>query len=310
MNSKFVKNLLSVLVSLFLIYLLFINVDIKRVLYVVFNFNRVFIITFFILFFVVLNLRAYIWKNLLINISKELSFRHLIAGEGLAFAINSFLPLRSGDLLRGLYVSKISNLPFPSVLVSIATEQLLDFFTVLTLGLFCLFIGVKIAINILLLPIAMTIVFLTLFFLSMFIRKRFEYLKVRFPKFWLLIHPFLSLTRSSVFKKVFTANILCLLLISLGILLLYFNLLGKILFIESLISTFFINIGFLSFGIWIAAKNYGIDFDDATGIFFIYQITIILVSLSTFLLVTIYDILTAIKVKIIPTFFNKNKNNF
>ncbi|PMP85371.1 MAG: hypothetical protein C0174_04675 [Thermodesulfobium narugense] len=310
MNSKFVKNLLSVLVSLFLIYLLFINIDIKRVLCVVFNFNRVFIITFFILFFVVLNLRAYIWKNLLINISKELSFRHLIAGEGLAFAINSFLPLRSGDLLRGLYVSKISNLPFPSVLVSIATEQLLDFFTVLTLGLFCLFIGVKIAINILLLPIAMTIVFLTLFFLSMFIRKRFEYLKVRFPKFWLLIHPFLSLTRSGVFKKVFTANILCLLLISLGILLLYFNLLGKILFIESLISTFFINIGFLSFGIWIAAKNYGIDFDDATGIFFIYQITIILVSLSTFLLVTIYDILTAIKVKIIPTFSNKNKNNF
>jgi hypothetical protein len=155
------------------------------------------------------------------------------------------------------------------------------------------------------LPIAMTTVFIILFFLSVFIRKRFEHLKVRFPKFWLLIHPFLSLTRSGVFKKVFIANILCLLLISVGILLLYLNLLGKLLFIESLISTFFINIGLLSFGIWIASKSYGIDFDDATGIFFIYQITIIFVSLSTFIIVTLYDIVTAIKIKISSIFSNK-----
>jgi uncharacterized Tic20 family protein len=91
----------------------------------------------------------------------------------------------------------------------------------------------------------------------------------------------------------------------LGILLLYFNLLGKFLFIESLISTFFINIGLLSFGIWVASKQYGIDFDDATGIFFIYQITIIFVSLSTFLLVTLYDILITIKTKITSTFSDK-----
>jgi uncharacterized membrane protein YbhN (UPF0104 family) len=305
MNSKIFKSLLSILISVFLIYLLIININLKKVLDIILSFNKEFIATFFLLFFIALNLRAFIWKNLLANISNELHFRHLIAGEGLGFAINSFLPLRSGDLLRGLYISKISNLPFPSVLVSIATEQLLDFFTVLTLGLFCLCAGVKIAINILLLPIAMTMVFLILFFLSMFIRKRFEHFKVRFPKFWLLIHPFLSLTRSGVFKKVFTANILCLLLISLGILLLYFNLLGKFLFIESLISTFFINIGLLSFGIWVASKQYGIDFDDATGIFFIYQITIIFVSLSTFLLVTLYDILITIKAKITSTFSDK-----
>ncbi len=305
MNSKFFKSLLSILISILLVYLLVININLKKVLDVILSFNREFIAAFFLLFFIALNLRAFIWKNLLANISNELHFRHLIAGEGLGFAINSFLPLRSGDLLRGLYISRISNLPFPSVLVSIATEQLLDFFTVLVLGLFCLCVGVKIAINILILPIVMTIAFLTLFFLSVFTRKRFEHIKIKFPKFWLLIHPFLSLTRSNVFKKVFMANILCLLLISLGILLLYFNLLGKILFIESLISTFFINIGLLSFGIWMASKQYGIDFDDATGIFFIYQITIILVSLSTFLLVTLYDIFATIKAKIASNFSNK-----
>ncbi|AEE15241.1 hypothetical protein Thena_1631 [Thermodesulfobium narugense DSM 14796] len=297
MNSRLVKNLLSVLISLFLVYLLAINIDIKRVLEVVFNFNKEFIIAFFVLFFIVLNLRAYIWKNLLANISKDLSFRHLIAGEGVGFAINSFLPLRLGDLIRGIYLSKTSNLPFPSVLVSIATEQLLDFFTILTLGLFCLCIGVKISINILFLPIVMTIIFLILFFLSIFIRKKFKHFKIRFPNFWLLVHPFLDLTKSSIFKRVYLANILCLLLISLGILLLYFNLVGKILLIESLISTFFVNIGLLSFGIWMASKKYGIDFDDATGIFFIYQITIIFVSLLTFILITFYDLILTLKTK-------------
>jgi len=304
-NSKIFKSFLSVLISGFLIYLLIININLKKVLDVILSFNKEFVVIFFLLFFIVLNLRAFIWKNLLTNISNELLFRHLIAGEGLGFAINSFLPLRLGDLVRGIYMSKISNLPFPSVLVSIATEQLLDFFTVLTLGLFCLCTGVQIAINILLLPITMTIVFLTLFFLSIFIRKKFEHFRTRFPKFWLLIRPFLNLTKSNIFKRVFIANITCLLLISLGIFLLYFNLLGKFLFIESLISTFFVNIGLLSFGIWMASKQYGVNFDDATGIFFIYQITIIFVSLSTFLLVTLYDILITIKTKITSTFSDK-----
>lgn len=75
--------------------------------------------------------RSLAWRNLL---NREVSFREVFFGENIGYLANNFLPLRLGEIARGVLLSDRVDGGFASVLPSIFLERLIDLgFAALTL---------------------------------------------------------------------------------------------------------------------------------------------------------------------------------
>ncbi|MDO8573880.1 MAG: lysylphosphatidylglycerol synthase transmembrane domain-containing protein [Candidatus Daviesbacteria bacterium] len=136
-----------------------------------------------ILFFMLLSpvLRAVRLKVFLAEVTK-IKLLDLIYLNGAAMMLNFFIPIRAGEVLKGIYLNTNYNLPLGKSVIWIFIDRFVDFLAVLFLAS-VLFFVVPTALNIMFITVIIIILFIVLsltylvVFQSTFARKMFSFLR-------------------------------------------------------------------------------------------------------------------------------------
>lgn len=128
----FIKILSGFLISYAFLYLVFRKIDIKEVFYYIKSANVFWIIIFIFISFFIYFLKAlrFVFLNMDIkekNIKTVFVFmKNLLIG----FMLNNFLPFRTGDIFRSIFLSKIYNINKSHVIGATFLERLFDIFSI------------------------------------------------------------------------------------------------------------------------------------------------------------------------------------
>jgi len=123
--------LLSILLSLFLLYLVFGRINYQEFWQTLKGAKLSFLGVSLILLFIHTGLRAWRWKILLKPV-KEARFSSLLGTFFIGFMANNFLPARMGDVIRGYLIGKTENFSKTSSFAVLIAEKFLDGFTILS----------------------------------------------------------------------------------------------------------------------------------------------------------------------------------
>lgn len=130
--NRSVRIALSVAVSILFLWLAVQGVDWGELRTALARAHYVWILPIFPLIIATLVVRGLRWQVLLQPVGRP-PLRTLIAATNIGFTANMLLPLRVGEVIRPLLVSRKENLPLGSVLATILLERIFDMFTILFL---------------------------------------------------------------------------------------------------------------------------------------------------------------------------------
>jgi len=123
--------LLGLLLSFFLLYLVFGRINYQEFWQTLKGAKLSFLGISLILLFIHMGLRAWRWKILLKPV-KEARFSSLLGAFFIGFMANNFLPARMGDVIRGYLIGKTENFSKTSSFAVLIAEKFLDGFTILS----------------------------------------------------------------------------------------------------------------------------------------------------------------------------------
>lgn len=154
-----VKILLNTLLGIVLILVWLRFVNINQILTTLATTRVVFLLPMF--FFMLLSpvIRALRLKIFLSNI-KKVSGLNLIFLNGVAQMLNYFIPIRGGEIAKGIYLSSTYDLPMGKSLVWIFLDRFVDFLVVVVLAI-GLFFVIPTSLNIMFITIIIIIIFIS-----------------------------------------------------------------------------------------------------------------------------------------------------
>ncbi len=183
-NSKFTtmfKILINTLLGIILIFIWSRFVNLGEIFANLSKVNYMYLIPIFLFFLLSPVLRAFRLK-IFLNEVKKTKFLDLIFLNGVAMVLNFFIPIRAGEIAKGIYLNTRYELPLGKSVIWIFIDRFVDFLAVLTLAA-VLFFFVPTSLNITFIVIltAILIAALVLTYLMVFkadfTKKFFGFLK-------------------------------------------------------------------------------------------------------------------------------------
>jgi uncharacterized protein (TIRG00374 family) len=132
MKTKF-SIFAGILLGVFFLYLAFKNIDFSGLIKSISRINILYLVPFLIFVIAELLVRSLRWK-LLLKPSKDIKVFDTFKLEAIGLGLNNILPLRLGELVRGVFCGRIFQIPVMTVLSTILVERGLD-----TITLFMIF---------------------------------------------------------------------------------------------------------------------------------------------------------------------------
>lgn len=132
MNSKALRVGLSVAISLLFLGFAVRGVDWRQAFAALRGANYYWILPTLPITVWTLYIRAQRWRLFLHAVGVP-GMRHLVAATNIGFMANMVLPLRMGEVIRPVLVSRRERLPLSGVLASVVLERIFDMFTILLL---------------------------------------------------------------------------------------------------------------------------------------------------------------------------------
>lgn len=177
----FKKILLNAILGLVLIFIWSRFVDLQQIIANLSKANLTFLVPVLLFMFLSPSIRA-IRLKIFLNEVKKIRLLDLIFLNGAAQVLNFFIPIRAGELVKGIYLNTKYQLPLGKSVIWIFMDRFVDFLAVLVLTAILFFI-VPTALSIKFITIITVILILALFFTyliiyqSTFTRKLFNFLK-------------------------------------------------------------------------------------------------------------------------------------
>ncbi len=137
---KWWKTLLLMLVTVFLLYFYFKNIEFSEVMSRISALNPVYPLVFALLIVPQYLLRAHRW-GILLSSQKQISLAVLYRYTTIGFMISYLLPGRIGEFVRPIMLAEREKIKKSQALASILVERLIDVLTVLLLLVFALLLG-------------------------------------------------------------------------------------------------------------------------------------------------------------------------
>lgn len=133
LKKSTILKIVSILVSLCLVFYLFQDVELGALVAEMDKIRLEFLAIFLFNIYLVFVIRAYRWKLLIPNSNNEpkITFSNLFDSTMIGFFASFVLPLRAGEFIRPLTLSKWSGLSFGSLFASIVVERVLDILALL-----------------------------------------------------------------------------------------------------------------------------------------------------------------------------------
>src|SRR6266446_3951007 len=132
MNRRSIRIILSVAVSAVCLAFAVKGVDWSEALQALAHANYLALLPIFPLSLWTLYIRAQRWRFLLRPVGRP-AMRTLVAAVNIGFMANMVLPLRIGEVVRPVLVSRREGVPLSGVLATCVLERVFDLFTVLLL---------------------------------------------------------------------------------------------------------------------------------------------------------------------------------
>ncbi len=179
-KSIFLKIAINTGIGIFLILVWLRFVNFNEILVTLSRVDKFVLLPIILFMLVSPVIRAFRLKVFLKPIQK-ISFKDLIFLNGVAMMLNFLIPIRGGEIAKGVYLHSNYKLPFGKSLVWIFLDRFIDFLTVLILatGLFFL-IPTSLSINFIIIITIITIIFIILVYLMVykvvFAKKLLEFL--------------------------------------------------------------------------------------------------------------------------------------
>jgi hypothetical protein len=133
------KFIIGILISIIFSYYAFQNLEIKQLFHVISGINFIYIIYAVLLLLFSVYIRCLRWQ-LLFNECNP-SIHHLFGYQLIGYFGNSILPIRAGELLRCIFVSRDYKISKSIVFGTVVLERFLDFVGMIALFLIFLFFG-------------------------------------------------------------------------------------------------------------------------------------------------------------------------
>lgn len=184
-----IKLLLNTILGLVLILIWSRFVDVGVIFHSLEKVNPVALLTIFFFMLLSLSLRALRFKIFLAEV-KKISLKDLIFLTGVAMMLNFFIPIRAGEIAKGIYLNSRYRLNLGKAIVWTFIDRLVDFLVVLILAPVLLFIASNslsimfntkyqaslIIVIIFILTFSLALIYLAVFQLT-FTRKLFNFLR-------------------------------------------------------------------------------------------------------------------------------------
>lgn len=119
------RILFGIIVSVFFLYLVLRNIDIKTIAEFIINGNYLWLLPCLVMFTVAFVFRALRWKFLFLPI-KKFTAKQLFSSLLMGFAANCVFPMRFGEIVRAYIVGKKHNVSKSSSLATIVLERIMD----------------------------------------------------------------------------------------------------------------------------------------------------------------------------------------
>lgn len=125
--KKYINIIIGLLLSIFLLYLVFRKIDIKEVIKHITSAKLEFLLFCVVFGVFLLLLRSYRWR-LFVRKHKELKLQNFFESTVLGLFFNVILPFRIGDLIQGFSLAKKTNLAKSLTFSSVLMERFIDLF--------------------------------------------------------------------------------------------------------------------------------------------------------------------------------------
>lgn len=137
--KRVIAFLVGIVISVAALYYLCRDIDFERFKKEFSNLQLWVAFPLFLLFIASLYIRALRWRLLLpASLRENLGDRELMDSALIGFSANAVLPLRAGEIVRPLFLKKLTGVPFTSGLTSIFTERVFDLLSLLVVAFFAL----------------------------------------------------------------------------------------------------------------------------------------------------------------------------
>lgn len=126
------RILLGIIISIFFLYLVLRNIDIKIIAEFIIHGNYLWLLPCIVMYTLAFVFRAHRWKFLFLPI-KKFTAKQLFSSLLMGFAANNVFPMRFGEIVRAYIVGKKHNVSKSSSLATIVLERIMDSVGVLIL---------------------------------------------------------------------------------------------------------------------------------------------------------------------------------
>ncbi len=125
-NKEILGGVISLLITLFFLYLAFRNVDLQKAFNLLFSRVSMGYFFLFILIFLFTNVvRAVRWKYILLNVKKDVSLVNLFGAMMIGYGVNAIIP-RLGEFYRAFFLGKWEGVSRGSMFGTVIVERLVD----------------------------------------------------------------------------------------------------------------------------------------------------------------------------------------
>ncbi len=125
-GKEFLGVVISIIITLLLLYLAFKNINIKEVFVILLKRVSISYFLLFIAVFLLTNLiRALRWKYILQNVKKDISFYNLFGAMMIGYGVNEIIP-RLGEFYRAFFLGKWEGVSRSSMFGTVIVERLVD----------------------------------------------------------------------------------------------------------------------------------------------------------------------------------------
>lgn len=163
-----IKILINILIGVVLIIIWSRFVDLAQILSTLKQVNLVYLLPTFVFLLLSLILRAARLKIFLAEI-KKISLKDLIFLNGVAQMLNFFIPIRAGEIAKGIYLNTQYHLNLGRSIIWVFIDRFVDFLVVLILaGVLLLIIPTSLNITIIIFITIITIILLLILYLAVF----------------------------------------------------------------------------------------------------------------------------------------------
>ncbi len=164
-NKNLIKIILNTVLGLILIWIWLKFVNLPQILATISQVKPVFLIPTFVFMFLSPLIRAYRLKVFLKPVA-EVGFKDLVFLNGVAMMLNFFIPIRAGEVAKGVYLNNRYGLSLGKSVVWIFIDRFVDFLVILLVSSLLLFnLSTRLPVEV---PLTLLFIFIGAFSATMF----------------------------------------------------------------------------------------------------------------------------------------------